>query len=63
MLAHNHPSGDPKPSREDVRMTRRLVDAGRVVGIPVLDHVIIGRGAFPPPYVGLRDAGAVQFDG
>jgi DNA repair protein RadC len=63
VLAHNHPSGDPKPSREDVRMTRRLVDAGRVVGIPVLDHVIIGRGAFPPPYVGLRDAGAVQFDG
>ena len=63
VLAHNHPSGDPKPSREDVRMTRRLVDAGRIVGIPVLDHVIIGRGAPPPPYASLRDSGAVQFDG
>jgi DNA repair protein RadC len=63
VLAHNHPSGDPKPSREDVRMTRRLVEAGRIVGIPVLDHVIVGRGALPAPYASLRDSGAVQFDG
>lgn len=62
VLAHNHPSGDPKPSREDVRTTRRLVDAGRIVGIPVLDHVVIGRAPPPPPYASLRESGAVQFD-
>lgn len=62
VVAHNHPSGDPHPSREDVQTTRRLVDAGRLVGIPVLDHVILGRGN-PPPYTSLRDEGAVQFDG
>lgn len=42
MLAHNHPSGDPGPSQEDIDLTRRLVDAGRVLGIDVLDHIIIG---------------------
>lgn len=42
MLAHNHPSGDPEPSQEDIDLTRRLVDAGRVLGIDVLDHIIIG---------------------
>ncbi len=42
ILAHNHPSGDPAPSREDVAMTRRLVEAGELLGIAVLDHVIIG---------------------
>jgi DNA repair protein RadC len=42
---HNHPSGNPEPSREDVQITRQLADAGRVMGIPVHDHVIIaGRG-------------------
>jgi DNA repair protein RadC len=39
---HNHPSGDPEPSREDVEITRRLVEAGEIIGIKVLDHVIIG---------------------
>jgi DNA repair protein RadC len=39
---HNHPSGDPEPSREDIETTRRLVDAGEIMGIKVLDHVIIG---------------------
>ena len=63
VIAHNHPSGDPHPSREDIRMTRRLVDAGRVVGIPVLDHVVIGRGPPPPPHTSLRATAAVQFDG
>ncbi len=42
MLGHNHPSGDPFPSREDRAMTTRLVDAGKLLGIQVLDHVIIG---------------------
>jgi len=41
VLAHNHPSGDPTPSDEDVAMTRAVARAGDVVGIPVLDHVIV----------------------
>lgn len=42
ILVHNHPSGDPTPSREDIEVTSRLVNAGNVLGIAVLDHVIIG---------------------
>lgn len=42
ILAHNHPSGDPTPSREDLELTRRLKEAGKVIGIEVLDHVITG---------------------
>jgi len=41
VLAHNHPSGDPEPSNEDVQITKRLVEVGELVGIEVLDHVII----------------------
>ena len=39
---HNHPSGDPGPSQEDIRITERLVEVGKLVGIPVLDHVTLG---------------------
>ena len=46
ILVHNHPSGDPKPSEEDLRITRRLIDAGKIIGIEVLDHVIIGKDNF-----------------
>ncbi|MEW6448556.1 MAG: DNA repair protein RadC [Bacillota bacterium] len=42
ILVHNHPSGDPTPSREDVALTQRLVQAGVLVGIEILDHIIIG---------------------
>ncbi len=42
ILVHNHPSGDPTPSREDIEITRRLIEAGKIMGIEVLDHVIIG---------------------
>ena len=42
ILAHNHPSGDPTPSPEDLDLTRRLMEAGRLLGIPVLDHIIVG---------------------
>ncbi len=42
VCAHNHPSGDPTPSPEDIQMTKRLVEAGDIVGIEVLDHLIIG---------------------
>jgi DNA repair protein RadC len=59
LLAHNHPSGDPTPSREDVQLTERLVAAGAVLGIPVLDHVIVGRPATEQSdcYVSLAERG------
>lgn len=46
ILVHNHPSGDPTPSSDDIRVTRIMARAGEVMGIPVLDHVIIGRGVY-----------------
>ena len=46
ILLHNHPSGDPEPSREDITVTQRISEAGRVMEIPVLDHIIIGDGTF-----------------
>jgi DNA repair protein RadC len=42
MCGHNHPSGDPQPSREDRAITLRLVEAGKLLGISVVDHIIIG---------------------
>ncbi|RJQ30552.1 MAG: JAB domain-containing protein [Peptococcaceae bacterium] len=42
ILIHNHPSGDPTPSREDLDVTKRLTEAGKIIGIEVLDHIIIG---------------------
>jgi DNA repair protein RadC len=42
ILVHNHPTGDPTPSREDIEITRRLKEAGELIGIKVLDHIIIG---------------------
>ncbi len=44
ILMHNHPSGDPTPSNEDINITKRLISAGQIIGIEVLDHVIIGDG-------------------
>jgi DNA repair protein RadC len=46
VFVHNHPSGDPRPSEEDVAVTRRLVDASELLGIRVLDHVIVGDGSY-----------------
>ncbi len=46
LLFHNHPSGDPAPTREDVDLTRRLAAAGRIVGIDVVDHLILADGRF-----------------
>ncbi len=43
ILVHNHPSGDPTPSDEDFALTRRLEDAGRMMGIDILDHIIVAR--------------------
>ncbi|WP_376791403.1 DNA repair protein RadC [Thermoflexus sp.] len=53
IVAHNHPSGDPSPSPEDVALTRDLIAAGQLLGIGVLDHLIIGRGRF----ISLREQG------
>lgn len=46
ICVHNHPSGDPTPSPEDIQMTTRLIEAGEVVGIEVLDHVIVASGGY-----------------
>ncbi|WP_442636719.1 RadC family protein [Rossellomorea marisflavi] len=46
ICVHNHPSGDPTPSREDIEVTKRLVECGRIIGIDVLDHLIIGEKKF-----------------
>ena len=42
ILSHSHPSGDPEPSEDDLKITKRLTDAGKIIGIEVLDHIIIG---------------------
>jgi DNA repair protein RadC len=64
VVVHNHPSGDPTPSAEDVRVTRQLIQAGQVVGIEVLDHIILGkRGAErPKDFLSLRESGIVDFN-
>ena len=46
ILVHNHPSGDPTPSRADIEMTKTIVDTGRQLGIAVHDHIIIGKKGF-----------------
>ncbi|MFY1113357.1 MAG: RadC family protein [Methanosarcinaceae archaeon] len=56
IMIHNHPSGDPSPSREDIMVTEKLVEGGKLLGIDVLDHIIIGDGR----YVSLKDEGFVR---
>lgn len=46
VLVHNHPSGHPEPSKEDLMLTERLVESGKIIGIGILDHVVIGDGRF-----------------
>ncbi|HHW02028.1 MAG TPA: DNA repair protein RadC [Thermoanaerobacterales bacterium] len=55
VLVHNHPSGDPTPSREDIEITRRLIEAGKILGIEVVDHVIIGNGV----YISFKEKGII----
>jgi DNA repair protein RadC len=57
ILVHNHPSGDPEPSREDIRLTRQLVDVAKVLDLPIHDHVIIGNGT--DAYVSMAGRGLV----
>lgn len=53
IVMHNHPSGDPSASREDIEVTKRMVAAGELLGVQVLDHIIIGR----PGYSSLKEKG------
>lgn len=55
ILCHNHPSGDPTPSPEDISITRKIIEAGKLLDIPVLDHVIIGDGK----YVSMKEKGII----
>lgn len=55
VVVHNHPSGDPSPSAEDLRITRELADAGRLLDVELLDHLVIGHGR----WVSLRALGAL----
>ena len=63
ILAHNHPSGDPTPSAQDIKITKKLIEAGKILEISVLDHIIIGRktreGA--ADFLSLRESGLVEF--
>ena len=56
VLLHNHPSGDPTPSKEDVLITRRIQEAGRLIDVELLDHIVIGDNC----YVSLREKGLVR---
>lgn len=55
VFLHNHPSGDPEPSEADVETTVRLMEAGAILGIPVLDHIVIGDGN----YVSMKARGMI----
>ncbi|MCT4632171.1 MAG: DNA repair protein RadC [Firmicutes bacterium] len=55
ILAHNHPSGNTSPSQEDIKVTKRLIETGDIVGVKVLDHIIIGDGG----YLSLREEGYI----
>lgn len=58
ILLHNHPSGDPTPSLEDVAVTKRLIKVGHLMEIPVMDHIVLGNGC----YISLRERGHVKWD-
>jgi DNA repair protein RadC len=54
LMFHNHPSGDPTPSTDDICLTERVAEAGEILGVPVLDHIILGE---PPRYYSFREQG------
>jgi DNA repair protein RadC len=53
LLVHNHPSGDPAPSRDDIEVTRRIRQAAEILNIPLVDHIIIGDNT----YISLKESG------
>lgn len=55
VLLHNHPSGDPAPSKDDILVTRRIKDAGALIGIELLDHIVIGNNC----YISMREKGLI----
>lgn len=55
IVGHNHPSGMPEPSKEDIEVTKRLAEAGKIIGIDVLDHIIVG----DKSYVSLKEKGYI----
>jgi len=57
VLAHNHPSGDVKPSEDDIALTERAVEAGRLLGIWVVDHLVVGAGR----YLSMAERGLCDF--
>jgi DNA repair protein RadC len=57
ILAHNHPSGDPTPSPDDIAITQRLIEAGRLMGVAVLDHIIVGHDG---RYYSFKEAGGIS---
>lgn len=57
LLLHNHPSGDPTPSKEDIITTSRIIDAGKLLGVSLNDHIIIGQNT----YISLRADGYIRF--
>ena len=64
VLIHNHPSSDVTPSAEDIRITKQLIDAGRIVDIKVIDHVIVGRecsNRADKPFLSMREEGVSDF--
>jgi DNA repair protein RadC len=62
VLAHNHPSGDPTPSSQDISSTREMVAAGKIIGIDIIDHIILGDPSADSPsaYYSLRDNGFIK---
>lgn len=62
VLLHNHPSGDPTPSAEDIRITRQLIEVGKIVDIKILDHVIMGQESENQPgFLSMRESGLCEF--
>lgn len=55
IVGHNHPSGKPEPSKEDIDVTKRLVEAGKIIGIDVIDHIIVG----DESYISLKEKGYI----
>ena len=61
ILIHNHPSGNVAPSIEDIKITRQLIEAGHIIDIPILDHIILGRHKDQTVFQSLREDGICQF--